>query len=112
MKKKEMDDIADSLHLKKCFNGAVPLPGISRFHCIQPQGDGSVQCRLYSQQGLVQSKISPDVYPYYSDESDTNIIQISQKCVKMMQLKRVQHQLRMMTAVRYCRTGRQKLHRL
>ena len=29
-----------------------------------------VQCRLYSQQG--QSKISPDVYPYYSDESDTN----------------------------------------
>lgn len=69
---KEMNDISDSLCLEKCFSEALPLPGISRFHCIEPQGDGSVNCHLYSSQSLIENR-PPDVYPYESDDSDSEL---------------------------------------
>ena len=50
---KEMNDISDSLCLEKCFSEALPLPGISKFHCIEPQGDGCVNCCPQSLQSLI-----------------------------------------------------------
>ena len=67
---KEMNDISGSLCLEKCFSEALPLPGISRFHCIEPQDDGSVNCCLYSFQSLIKNR-PPDVYLYESDDSDS-----------------------------------------
>ena len=64
---KEMNDISDSLCLEKCFSEALPLPGISRFHCIKPQDDGSVNCCLCSFQSLFKNS-PPDVYLYESDD--------------------------------------------
>ena len=40
--RKEMKGISDLLCLEECFSEALCLPGISRFHCIEPQGDGSL----------------------------------------------------------------------
>ena len=68
--RKEMKDISDSLCLDECFSEALRLPGISRFHCIEPQGDGSLNCRLYSLQSLDENR-PPDVYPYESDDTDS-----------------------------------------
>ena len=68
--RKEMKGISDSLCLEECFSEALRLPGISRFHCIEPQGDGSLNCRLYSPQSLDENR-PPDVYPYESDDTDS-----------------------------------------
>ena len=67
LKRKEMNDISDSLHLEKCFSEALPIPGISRFHCMEPGGN-SLSCFLYSFQSQMENR-PPDVYPYESDNS-------------------------------------------
>lgn len=70
LKQKEMNDISDSLHLEKCFSEALPIPGISRFHCIEP-GRNSLSCFLYSFQSQMENR-PPDVYPYECDNSVSN----------------------------------------
>lgn len=65
--KKERDDVLSSLSMEKCFSEATPIPGISKFHCIQPTEDGFVNCRLYSSQLTSQSDEPPHVFPYDSD---------------------------------------------
>jgi len=67
LKQKEMNDISDSLRLEKCFSEALPIPGISRFHCIEP-GGSSLSCFLCSFQSQMENR-PPDVYPYESDNS-------------------------------------------
>ena len=68
--RKEMKGVSDSQCLEECFSEALRLPGISRFHCIEPQGDGSLSCRLYSLQSLDENR-PPEVYPYESDDTDS-----------------------------------------
>ncbi len=41
---------------------------MSRFHCIEPPGDGSINCHHYSYQSLIDKR-PPDVYPHYSDDT-------------------------------------------
>lgn len=65
LKQNEMNDI--SLCLEKCFSEALPIPGISRFHCIEPGGN-SLTCFLYSFQSQMENR-PPDVYPYESDNT-------------------------------------------
>ena len=67
--KKEVKDISDSIGLEKCFSEAKPLPGISRFHCIEPQGNESVNCCLYSLQ-LLDTNRPPGVYLFNDSDVD------------------------------------------
>ena len=66
---KEISDTSDLLSLKKCFSEALPLPGISKMHYIEPRNDGSLNCCLYSFQKLIKNR-APDVFPYESDDDD------------------------------------------
>ncbi|CAB4041133.1 Sentrin-specific protease 2 [Paramuricea clavata] len=54
---KEMNDMYDLLCLQKYFNDAPPIPGISRFHCIEPKDS--------------YNSIAPEVFPFdTADESE------------------------------------------
>ena len=66
---KEISDTSDLLSLEKCFSEALPLPGISKMHCIEPRKDGSLNCCLYSFQKLIKNR-APDVFPYEPDDDD------------------------------------------
>ena len=67
--KKEIQYISDSIGLEKCFSKAKPLPGISRFHCMEPQGNESVNCCLYSLQ-LLDTNRPPGVYLFNDSDVD------------------------------------------
>ena len=47
---KELDRSADLLDLGTCFQEAAAIPGISKYHCIEPQESGQVRFRIYSSQ--------------------------------------------------------------
>ena len=47
---KELDRSADLLDLSTCFQEATAIPGISKYHCIEPQEGGQVRFRIYSSQ--------------------------------------------------------------
>lgn len=64
------------LCLKACFSEAAALPGISKFHCIEPQGNGFVHCRQYSNQNFVESQITPSVFPFDSDDTDSESCEV------------------------------------
>lgn len=70
---KEINEKMASLGLNKCFSEAPSLPGISRFHCIEPDGEGFLTCPLYTTETATQS-LTFDVYPYlesdFDDDSD------------------------------------------
>ena len=74
---KEISDTSDLLSLEKCFSEALPLPGISKMHCIEPRKDGSLNCCLYSFQKLIKNR-APDVFPYESDDDDDDDDTISE----------------------------------
>ena len=83
MEKKEIRDRATSLGLSKSFKEAVALPGISRFHCIEPQINGFVQSKMYSTQNMVEKEAAPLVFPFDleesgsdSDGSDTSLVEV------------------------------------
>ena len=46
----ELDRSADLLDLSTCFQEAAAIPGISQYHCIEPQESGQVRFRIYSSQ--------------------------------------------------------------
>ena len=69
MEKKELRDRATSLGLSKSFKVAVALPGISRFHCIEPQINGFVQSKMFSTQSMVEKEAPPLVFPFDLEES-------------------------------------------
>jgi len=46
----ELDRSADLLGLSTCFQEAEAIPGISQYHCIEPQESGQVRFRIYSSQ--------------------------------------------------------------
>lgn len=70
VKQLEINTISASLCLKKCFNAAPFLPGISKFHCIEPHKNGYIQCRQYSYQiDSVKNGVPPDVDPCASEET-------------------------------------------
>lgn len=66
-----MNNISNSLGLERCCHEALPIPEISKFHCIEYPSDGSVNCCLYSYQSLMENR-PPEVYPFDSDESDSH----------------------------------------
>ena len=66
---KEISDTSDLLSLEKCFSEALPLPGISKMHYIEPRNDGSLNGCFYSFQKLIKNR-APDVFPYESDDDD------------------------------------------
>ncbi|PFX27318.1 Sentrin-specific protease 1 [Stylophora pistillata] len=72
MEKKEIRDRATSLGLSKSFKEAVALPGISRFHCIEPQINGFVQSKMYSTQSMVEKEGVPRVFPFDLEESGSD----------------------------------------
>lgn len=57
---------------KKCFNEAPSLPGISKFHCIEPD-DGYVKCRVHSNQNTCTNRMPLEVFPYDSDTDTSSI---------------------------------------
>ena len=83
MEKKEIRDRATSLGLSKSFKEVVALPGISRFHCIEPQINGFVQSKMYSTQSMVEKEAAPLVFPFdleesgrESDGSDMSLVEV------------------------------------
>lgn len=83
MEKKEIRDRATSLGLSKSFKEVVALPGISRFHCIEPQINGFVQSKMYSTQSMVEKEAAPLVFPFdlvesgrESDVSDMSLVEV------------------------------------
>ena len=100
--KKEIKHISESIGLEKCFSEAKPLPGISRFHCIEPQGNGSVNCCLYSLQSLDTNR-PPDVYPFdKSDDTDAECFmeKICDEDTEKEDVDRVRMILSVMTTVK------------
>ncbi|PFX27712.1 putative gluconokinase [Stylophora pistillata] len=67
----ELDKSPDLLDLSSCFQEAPAIPGISKYHCIEPQENGQIRFRIYSSQpdyvelGDQHKKSDPD-----SEESD------------------------------------------
>ena len=41
---------AQSLELTKCFQSAPVVPGIAKYHCLEPIQNGALRCRLFSRQ--------------------------------------------------------------
>ena len=60
----EINRSADLLDLSTCFQEAVAVPGISKYHCIEPQKNGQVRFRIHSFQSdyvvLASSEQSKD----------------------------------------------------
>ena len=46
----ELNSSADLLHLSACFKQAAAIPGISKYHCIEPLENGLVRFRIHSSQ--------------------------------------------------------------
>ena len=59
---------SDELCLKTCFDEAPALPGISKFHCIEPTQNGFVHCRKYSNQNLLES----NAFSFDSDDTGSD----------------------------------------
>ena len=47
---KELEATADLLGLKKFFSVAPVIPGIAKFHSLEPLRNGLIRCRTYSYQ--------------------------------------------------------------
>lgn len=83
MEKKEIRNRATSLGLSKSFKEVVALPGISRFHCIEPQINGFALTNMYSTQSMVEKEAAPLVFPFdlgesgrESDGSDMSLVEV------------------------------------
>lgn len=70
IEKKAISEKAAELDITKCFKEAVALPGISRFHCIEPQTNGYVHSKLYSTQQLIENEMVPRVFAFDFEDSD------------------------------------------
>lgn len=69
MEKKEIRDRPTSLGISKSFKEVVALPGISRFHCIEPQINGFVQSKMYYTQSMVEKDTATLIFPFDLEES-------------------------------------------
>ncbi|EDO26419.1 predicted protein, partial [Nematostella vectensis] len=72
---KELNERLDSLCIKKYFTEAQVIPGISSFHCIEPDEDGFVKCRLYCSQSAEQATVDVFPFPVSDDSEDSDDIE-------------------------------------